>query len=85
MKFSITCGKNLVLQKEVNGSLNSIHTSNELLIQADKTSHVFNSQDSNKIIICPLTTHIPLKKVANVLSNSKLIYQKIILINIGGL
>ena len=53
----------------------------ELFQKLDKKKYSNMFFYSNKIIICPLTTHIPLKKVANVLSNSKLIYQKIILIN----
>ena len=36
---------------------------------------------SNKIIISSLTTHTPLSKVTSVLSDRKLIYQKIILLN----
>ena len=53
----------------------------ELFQKLDKKQYSNMFFYSNKIIITSLTTHIPLKKVTNLLSNSKLIYQKIMLIN----
>ena len=53
----------------------------ELFQKLDKKKYSNMFFYSNKIIISPLTTHIPLKKVSQILSDKKLIYQKIILIN----
>ena len=68
-------------EKIINNIDNKFIGQTELFQKLDKKKHSNMFFYSNKIIISPLTTHIPLKKVSKIFSDKKLIYQKIILIN----